>query len=248
MLNIILSFFLVLSFFAIPVQAMNFGYTSTPRIMFLGDSITDGTGDTGNIFGYRDTAQSIYTPSSYVTVGAYYSPSSDATYGVRHQGLPGQRADEMQTAIAAQLATYMPKPNPPNSAIVLHIGTNDLNSGGDTGATLIPQLEDIVAQIVAYDPTIKIFVCTILPSTTGALDTKITAYNVLITADYNGAWRSNSNIHLIDANTAFRTCNGGVFSGCMSDILHPNPTGYVTLGTTIGGCILSQTTQYCDGH
>lgn len=248
MLKILLSFLLAFSFIAAPVQAMNFGYTSTPRIMFLGDSITDGTGDTGNIFGYRDTAQSIYTPSSYITVGAYYSPESDATYGVRHQGLPGQRADEMQTAIAAQLVTYMPKPNPPGSVIVLHIGTNDLNSGGDTGATLIPQLEDIVAQITAYDSTIKLFICTILPSTTGALDTKITAYNALIVADYNGTWSSNSNIHLIDANTAFRACNGGTFSGCMSDFLHPNSTGYTALGTAIGGCILSTSTTYCDNH
>lgn len=217
------------------------------KLMPLGDSITRGSLDTPVIFGYRDHLQVLLGVGEYDFVGPYTDPDSDATYDVDHNGVGGDDTLNILARIESNLDTYMPTPNNTNNAVLLMIGTNDIKDGF-VEATTVDNVEEIIDIIVAHDPTIKIYVATIIPSTNSTWNTNFTSYNSALVTRLTTLMGSNPNLHRVDMNAAFRTCNSGTYTACLADSLHPNDAGYQVIANTWYSCMTDSDNEYCDGN
>lgn len=229
--------------------ALNGGTTATfpLKIMPLGDSITRGSTDTPDIFGYRDHLQDSLGIGAYNFVGPFKDPTTNATYDVDHDGEGGDDTNNIISRLSSNLSTYLPLPNNPSSKILLMIGTNDIKDGFSE-ATTVNNVETIINTIVAYDPTIKIYVATIIPSTNATWNANFTSYNTALVTRLTSMMISNSNLHRVDMNAKFRTCNGGLYTTCYNDSLHPKDIGYQSIAAGWYSCILSSSNTYCDGN
>ena len=197
--------------------------TNKRRLMCVGDSITAGVGD-ANLFGYRDHLLSRLGIGSVEFVGTYQSPISDPIFDVDHEGVSGNRTDQVKARLAAALSLHLPKPNPVRSRLLLHIGSNDIKNG-IAQATAVNNVADIVNQINAYDPTVDVYVALIIPSPTPATDTLFTAYNAALLAQLTIMQATKLNLYIVDMNAAFKV-NPNWVVAYMADTLHPNDAGY----------------------
>lgn len=224
--------------------------TWTPRLMPFGDSITFGSGSTPTPlkFGWRDDLQDFIGVGTYDFVGPFTDPDTSAIYDVDHNGRGGDDTRDLIARLATALSTYFPLPNPTGSRILLMIGTNDIKDGeiGQTGT--IDNVETIINTINTWDSSIAIYVGTIIPSTNSTFNTNFTAYNSALVTRLITLMASKANLHRVDMNAKFRTCNGGFYTACFFDSLHPNNLGYASLGDAWADCFASNSNAYCDGH
>ncbi len=110
------------------------------KIMFIGNSITKGGGVDG---GFRRELFNRFFRSPYAVdfVGSQsYGEFPDA----EHEGITGQRADNLMTDIYAMLEA-----NPPQM-IMLHIGTNDVNQG-QPAAKIIDEVSFVLDEIDRFE-------------------------------------------------------------------------------------------------
>lgn len=231
--------------------------SGTPNLMPVGDSITRGSQDTPVLFGYRDHLQDSLGIGSYAFVGAFTDPDNDSTYDVNHGGVGGESSPNILTRIDSELDSLMPAPNPSGSKVLLMVGTNDVRSGGDgvSEAAALNNIADnplttasIVGKIHAHDSTVSVYVGTIIPSTDGANTTAFDSFNAALITRILAVRASKTNLHIVDVDTAFRTCNGGTYTACLADTLHPNDTGYQSISDAWYSCILSSTNANCNGN
>ena len=196
---------------------------SLPKIMPVGDSITLGFGDP-NLFGYRDHLLSLLGLGAYALVGTYQSPVSDPVFDVDHEGVGANRTDQVKARIAAALSVQMPKPNPPGSRILLHIGTNDMKQLISV-STAVGNVTNTINIINNYDPSIAIHVALIIPSQTASVDSVITNYNSALAAQLAAMQASKSNLYTVDMNAAFKQ-DPNWSADYFVDNFHPNDVGY----------------------
>lgn len=214
--------------------------------MPFGDSITRGSLDSP-VWGYRDHLQDSLGVGVYDFVGPFNEPTSPGVYDADHNGRGGDDTNDLLARVSSNLSNYFALPNDATSKILLMVGTNDIKDGFDE-ATTVTNVQTLVNTIDAYDPTINVYVATIIPSTNGTYDTNFTSYNAALVTMLETLQGSKENLYIVDMNTAFRTCNSGTFSGCMGDSLHPNNTGYQLISDTWYSCIQSSSNTYCNGN
>jgi len=194
-----------------------------PRVMAVGDSITQGAGDSDG-FGYRDHLEFLLGVGEQEFVGTYRDPTSHPSYDVDHEAVGGETTDQVQARLPAALSAHLPKPNPTGSRLLLHIGTNDMQDRLPVDA-VVDNVEQIINMVHAHDPSISIYVALIIPSTLAEDDAVITDYNNALAARVSSLHATKSNLFIVDMNAAFKQ-NPFWQTAYMADAFHPNDAGY----------------------
>ncbi len=201
-------------------------------IMPLGDSITDGYPFENG--GYRvelfTQAVTLMTPITFVgrktngpqMVANMPFPSSHEGYSgytidtdATHNGISGSLVD-------GAISMFHPH------IILLHIGTNDIN-GNVNIATAPTRLAALLDRIIADAPSALLVVAQIIPTQTDATNTRISNYNAAIPALVQQRAAAGKHIALLDMYSVF-TANANYKTAWLTDNLHPNVTGYATMG------------------
>jgi len=142
----------------------------TTRIMPLGDSITQGWVLNGNSY-YMSYRYELYADltaanKNFVFVGSdssYQSAFGDPSQGVLpdsqkwHDGYGGYAIDDIKNNVDSYIAASTP------DDILLHIGTNDLWTYGESAATAGGKLDALVARIFQDSPNVHLYLSSIIP-------------------------------------------------------------------------------------
>lgn len=202
---------------------------ATPRLMFMGDSITEGTGN--GAWGYRLYFQQNIAPLKYSYVGSYTDPDSDATYDVDHSGVSGNQVEDLNSRIDSELDTGFTGTRK-GDVITILIGTNDIGSASNPFTAKMATLTGIINKIVAHDPTISIYLMTI-PDRSGATQSSLD-WNTQLSSLVSGFGKSN--LYLVDTRAAWNltsNCPTSYTTSCTTDGLHPNENGHAVLAQTL---------------
>jgi hypothetical protein len=108
-------------------------------------------------------------------------------------------------------------------AVVLLIGTNDLEEGADP-ETIAANLKLILAKLKAHDPNLPVVLCQVFPSSESKKRPadKIQRLNQL----YAAAVKGDAQVTLLDTWTLFANAQGDAKPEEFPDLLHLNPAGY----------------------
>lgn len=204
------------------------------RLMPMGDSITEGTGNTP--WGYRDDLQDDLLPYKYDFVGFFSNPTSSTTYDVNHSGVSGDQVTNLTSRISSELSTYFKNPQR-GDIVTIMIGTNDTNSINSAlfSARVDLLKTDVIDVIRAWSTDIDIYIMTIPPKSADLTDTA--TWNGLLSTMVSSA--GYSNMYLVDVNAAFNDTNNCSpdYSTCMADGFHPNTLGHTVLAETLSAAI-----------
>ncbi len=191
------------------------------RVMFVGNSITKGGGLDG---GFRREIYHKFLESKIWVdfVGRF----QDGNFpDAEHEGISGQRADEVLANINTILAT-----NPPD-IVVLHIGTNDINQNQSPSAT-VDEVSSILDEIIRFGQDQQRIIPTVLakivarePGTSRAQATQ--TYNMLLEEMANRRIQAGDPIHLVDLETLLNHPDD------YYDELHPNCLGHQKMATPL---------------
>jgi lysophospholipase L1-like esterase len=189
---------------------------STPvRIMPLGDSITLGSGPPPPYNGYR---RPLYHGLSQVYpidfVGGQFN--GDPDFDRNHEGHGGWHAAGHDSR-SILVNTYAWLEANPTDVVLLHIGTNDINDGGQSAV----EVAAILDEIDRFDEKITVILALIINRQT---------YSA-VTSQYNQDLRNmaeqriarGDKIILVDMETALQ------YPEDMIDLLHPNTSGYAKM-------------------
>ncbi|HLH54576.1 MAG TPA: GDSL-type esterase/lipase family protein [Verrucomicrobiae bacterium] len=160
-------------------------------VVFLGDSITQGWGDTmGDCF---------------------------AGLKVANRGISGDTTRGVLIRLDEDVVALHPK------AVVLLIGTNDLEEGADP-ETIARNLKRILARLKLANPDMPIVLCQVFPSSESKKRpaAKIKKINQLYAAEVKG----DPQITLIETWPLFADPQGNAIPEEFPDLLHPNKAGY----------------------
>lgn len=201
---------------------------SVPRlkVMFIGDSITAGTGGQTNFGGY--TAQTgqgrTYSGVTWRKTGTLALGYDDGLFS----GGVGFRIDEMLVPTGLDLTTWAP------DLVVMHVGTNDATQratgGVPTLATSQTNLTTLLDLVRAANANCVVFFAQIIPNTDAGADAAITAQNAAFVTQI-GLRADVALITIVDQNAAIRT-NASWATQWMNDTTHPNYRGYNAMATT----------------
>lgn len=160
-------------------------------VVFLGDSITQGWGD---------------------TMG-----SSFAEMKVANRGISGDTTRGVLIRMDEDVLALHPR------AVVLLIGTNDLEDGADP-ETVAANLKLILHKLNDFDPKLPVVLCQVFPSseTKKRPSSKIKKLNQL----YAAAVKGNAQVTLIETWALFANAQGDAKPEEFPDLLHPNKAGY----------------------
>lgn len=204
----------------------------------IGDSITSGVGSTDG-FAYRAILQDSLK-HSYDFVGPYRDPDSSGNYDVDHEGVSGERTDEIDKRVNSNISEYMQYVEGSNSVAVIHAGTNDLNQDYGSGTYYqkmnhyVANVANIINIIDRFNPCIQTYVCLIVPSTSQTLDAKIVDYNAKLKEMVNSYPKPN--LYLVDMYSLIHDVRNWE-NKLMADALHPNDAGYALMGKLLGKAI-----------
>ena len=184
------------------------------KIMPLGDSITDGTGFDG---GYRVElfAKAVADQKNITFVGSLSNgPNtvSGVTFPKSHEGHFGWTISQVDDLIPA------PALNPAPHIVLLHLGTNDINTNTLSGAP--ERLGSLIDQIITKLPSALIVVAKIIPEPSKAND--ITTFNNAVPQVVQTRANAGKHVILVDQFTGFPASELG-------DGVHPNQAGYTRM-------------------
>lgn len=184
-----------------------------PKIMPLGDSITEGWSSHGS---YRPWLWNSLATAGYTVdlVGSMTGianglPPPNPNYDQNHEGHSGWTADQVQSNIASWANAAKP------DIVMLHIGTNDINSGQPNSGTET-EIRGIIDNLRSVVPNVKILLAKIIPlasNISGTVDLNNRIANIV-----SSKTTGQSPITLVDQYTGFSTSN-------LWDGIHPNDTG-----------------------
>ena len=203
------------------------------RVVLIGDSITQGNADQDSF--RRPLWNGIVSDPAHPLVefvgsrtgtnvgsGNCAGPVPNATGGyqipefdLHHEAFWGWCVQN----VTGRLATVLPTFASPDVAIV-HLGTNDLNQEGQTGAQIAGELTSLVATLRARNPAIHILLAQLIPMNTadGVKNAEIDVINSQIVAQVQPLSTGTSPITIVDQNTGFLV-------GDLRDAFHPNDSG-----------------------
>jgi lysophospholipase L1-like esterase len=109
------------------------------------------------------------------------------------------------------------------TAIVLLIGTNDLEEGADP-EMIVSNLKLILAELKAHDAKMPVILCQVFPSSTSKKRpaAKIKQVNEL----YAAAVKGDAQVTVMETWRLFADADGNARKAEFPDLLHPNKTGY----------------------
>lgn len=197
------------------------------KILPLGDSITVGygpSGDPSELGGYRDSLWNDYFVPAGVTpqlVGLNVAgPSTLPVLQRHHDGVGGSHVGPGPTASywfeGANIAVYMNDASGDANAMLLHIGTNDVDDSFEL-STFGSKLGTLLDEIHAIRPSMIVLVAQIIP----LLDPVKNLGAIQINAQIPAVVQARSSYCLlVDQYTGFNTAT------MLSDSCHPNLLGY----------------------
>jgi len=225
------------------------------KILAVGDSITAGftfnppLGDGQGTASYRQEFENLLDQSgcSYQMVGSRTrnDPENPFVFGGRHEGYSGHRADHFLTGNGANqgIDAIMQAESP--DVVLLHLGSNDMNSN-QTGFSTVADIEEIISRILNANGNAKILVANVIPwfgaSTNPNITAAISVLGSQITNSINAM--GNPNVILADVRSGFPQ------SYMQQDGIHPNSDGeahiadaFVTALDTTDICAQSDTSD-----
>ena len=210
--EIFLSCFIISIIWLLPVMA----HGQTIRIMPLGNSITHGQHGSSPIGGYRDDLAYLLLDEgvNFDFVGTLHDGTS---FYPMHEGHPGWTARD----IKHHISEYLPSTKP--DIVMIHLGTNDINSGYVAGA-VADQIDIIIDTIHTYDPEIIILLASIIPRK-DSLDVEHDALKDLTWNLVQNKIKAGYPIYYCGVNELFKA-RANWKNAYMSDTLHPNNDGY----------------------
>lgn len=211
------------------------GHTNV-KVMFVGDSITFGTGNqiTG---GWRlPLLNQMYNKGwSFIPVGFSDQPptkaeSGDPYAGSRHSSYPGWRMDDVLsvtqnnlgsaqgggTTINDWMTTYQP------DVVTILLGRNDF-AYGESLSQMYAEMQQVLDVIYNICPTAHVFIGTVLYQQTYPGDPYVTDFNNFIVAEAARRKAAGKSIFVV------ATAQAVTQAGDYSDSIHPNYSGYVKM-------------------
>ncbi len=183
------------------------------RIMALGDSITFGAGSATS-GSYRVGLRRKLVDAG-LAVDFVGSRTSGTGPDTEHEGHNGWTIDRIAAAAPAWLATHRP------DAVLLHIGTNDLNRKIDVDDAPA-RLAALVDRIHAARPNAHVYVQQLVSSSDATTQLRIAAFNAALPGVLvgKGPW-----LHIVDQSEVAGTM--------LKDKLHPNEAGYAAMADNL---------------
>lgn len=180
---------------------------AVPRIMMLGDSITEGGNATRVRMGQLMEADG----QQYLYVG------SMGGNGIRHEGHSGWTTGNVAgNNIDRWARDYRP------DVVMLHLGTNDLGQHRPTSESMA-NINSIISTIFQYSPNAIVFVAKILPMFNEFGGVNIDNYNAALVNTLNSRITAGQKIVIVDMNTGFTNSD-------LPDNVHPSQSGYTKMG------------------
>lgn len=225
-----------------------------PAIMPLGDSITDGTLGKGTPpeeqrVGYRRKLFKDLTASGFMIdfVGSRSSGEA-ATPPIDdpdHEGHPGATAEDIADNIRLYLNLN------PADVVLLHIGTNNINTDGIDAVTRAAQVGQILDEIDQWErdnnTPVTVFLAQIIdrsnPDAGSFPNPRVDAFNTALVNMVEG--RSTDDIIVVDQHNALNyACENPDSASCdmtkqEGGFIHPDEDGYEKMATTWLGSIES---------
>jgi lysophospholipase L1-like esterase len=180
------------------------------KVMPLGDSITEGTQVPG---GYRIGLWEQLAAGGHRVdfVGSQFNgPAALGDHD--HEGHPGWRIDQIDANVTTWMRTSAPRD------VLLHIGTNDLLQGRQSGAT--NRLGTLLDRITAAAPNTDVFVATLIPI--AGRDADVRAFNAAVPGLVQTRAAAGKRVHLVAMNSALTTAD-------LLDGVHPSAGGYAKM-------------------
>jgi PKD repeat protein len=230
------------------------GAVTTTKVMALGDSITDGLGNSvdhaaslptyryylwQDLVGANADFDFVGDETGVADLGNIPSGEVDPGFGVwdkDHAGYEGYRADQIISGFwpsEGNLASWLTNNTP--DVVVLKIGTNDSLQGWSAASTWA-DIQAIVTQIQAHNPNIDVVLSTIIPITSVVHDPNAAAFagqlNSLILAGAAGLSSGNSTVVPADVTSGFN-------AAWLYDGVHPNPTGQEHMASVYSAVLLA---------
>jgi len=203
---------------------------STITILPLGDSITLGGSVPG---GWRDPLYQQLNSTSlpYTFVGSQSTNVSTYLTSVSdpfHDGFSGSLINNLSVPVSNDLPTYHP------NDVLLQVGINDII----VGRTLLQNETDItnlVTGIFNTQPTVHLYIASILPNLNLSLNSQIQSYNAFISGTLVPTELGlGKNITFVDQYANFVDGTGAPISSLfyISDPTHPSAAGYLLMANT----------------
>lgn len=198
-------------------SAEDISFTTTAKIMLIGDSITQG-GSAANwrcllwtaLKGHQYFSSVDFVGSQERAFKGDNSACKDRSFDGDHQGHFGWKAD----AVAKKVAESAPQDKP--DIALIHLGTNDLWKD-DSPESTHQDILNIVKLLKNANPNVRIFVAGIIPNFSDASTTEPTKkYNMLNKSYIEQAKDSN----LVYVEFFDKIKKSDTFDG-----VHPNPSG-----------------------
>jgi len=216
-----------------------------PRIMALGDSITDGVESyneqSGDLpakplrVGYRKALRDRLLAAGYAVdfVGSQSAGASAGLDDPANEGYSGARQRELRDGITTWLNRN------PSDVVLLHIGTNDVNAAAETDVTPIAEL---LARVDTWssnpaNPAVQLQLATIIGQRFGGAS-YVPVFNRNLKGVYQADWADPSGarprfvVRLIDMNAKLDVATDLSDPAADSVGLHPNPSGYRKMADT----------------
>ena len=185
------------------------------KIMPLGDSITQGNTLTNS---YRRPLWHILQSAGYrvdfvgTSAANYLGLPPNPDFDMDNEGHWGWTAAAIRDDMALFLQTNVP------DVVLMHLGTNDV-WGGRSADVTVRELEGIIDEIRAVNPSVKILVALLIGSADTALNSALNSLNALIPTMVSTKNTQQSPVILVDQNTGFYPLTDTY------DYYHPNSSG-----------------------
>lgn len=134
-----------------------------------------------------------------------------------NRGISGDTSRGLLLRLAEDVLSLNP------AAVVLLIGTNDLEEGAEP-ETIVGNVRLLLAQLKVFDPKMPVILCQVFPSSESKKrpSAKIQKLNQL----YAGAVRGDAQVVLVETWLQFADAGGDAKPEEFPDLLHPNEAGY----------------------
>jgi lysophospholipase L1-like esterase len=183
------------------------------RIMPLGDSITDGfQSSTGN--GYREPLLAALKAQGH-TVDLVGSRRAGTMADPDNEGYSGYRIDQLMSVASSAGSGFRP------NVVTLHIGTNDMDRNYQA-ATAPDRLGALIDAVHGAAPDAVIVVASLVPSKSSVVQARINDFNRRVPDVVKQRQDKGQHVWFVDM--------GDVRADQLADTLHPNDSGYATMG------------------
>lgn len=186
----------------------------SPRVLCVGDSITEGTDSDG---GYRSK---LYDRVAGLTFVGPYTTSNRVGLDLAHAGQSGERADEIEATSEADtwMATYTP------DIVLVQVGTNDLIQGASSTTTR-DRIDALALSLATARPASKIVILGV-PFGTYSGSASIAVVNAALPAIARAHRVAGRDVVYYDAANLLS-------AGDMAESTHPSLSGYGKLADEV---------------